>query len=70
VNGRLTGMGYLPADTDPLNLPAIYQHIQPVKESSYTRNLVQGYAARFPEKVILFENSAIDQLPEQLTALA
>jgi DNA polymerase-3 subunit epsilon len=70
VNGRLTGMGYLPADTDPLNLPAIYQHIQPVKESSYTRNLVQGYAARYPEKVILFENSAIDQLPEQLTALA
>lgn len=52
--GKFYGMGYLPGDiqiTGPTQLKDI---LTPYKENSFIRNLVNGYAARFPGKVKLF----------------
>lgn len=58
LEGVFYGMGYLPADiqiTDPVMLK---DHLTVYRENSFIRNLVHGYAARFPEKVLFFENYA------------
>ncbi len=55
VEGKFYGMGYLPSDiqiTDPLSLK---DHLTIYKENSIIRNLVYGFAARFPAKVIQFK---------------
>jgi hypothetical protein len=57
-------MGYLPAD-HPVDEPELLKTVlTPYKESMFIRNLVQGYAARYPEKVISFplSVSAVDRL--------
>jgi DNA polymerase-3 subunit epsilon len=49
--GKFYGMGYLPADasiTDPEQLKEL---MTPYKENLYIRNLINGYAARFPAKI-------------------
>lgn len=52
--GKFYGMGYLPPDI-PLTSPeSLKNYLTPYKENSYIRNLVNGYAARFPAKVVLF----------------
>ncbi|MCX6320092.1 MAG: exonuclease domain-containing protein [Bacteroidetes bacterium] len=53
--GKFYGMGYLPADTPIAHVHALKEYITLYKENSYIRNLVLGYAARFPGKVILLE---------------
>lgn len=58
LEGVFYGMGYLPSDiqiTDPVMLK---DHLTVYRENSFIRNLVHGYAARFPEKVLFFENYA------------
>jgi DNA polymerase-3 subunit epsilon len=55
LEGKFYGMGYLPSDvqvTDPLSLK---DHLTVYKENSIIRNLVYGFAARFPSKVLQFE---------------
>ncbi len=55
LEGKFYGMGYLPADapiTDPLSLK---DYCTVYKENSIIRNLVYGFAARFPSKVLQFE---------------
>jgi DNA polymerase-3 subunit epsilon len=56
LNGKLFGMGYIPADTQISEPLILKDFIQPYKENSFIRNLVNGYAARFPSKVMMFEN--------------
>jgi DNA polymerase III subunit epsilon len=49
--GKFYGMGYIPGDatiTDPEQLKEL---VTPYKENLFIRNLVHGYAARFPAKV-------------------
>lgn len=55
LDGQFYGMGYIPADiqiTDPME---IKDHITQYRENSFIRNLINGYVARFPSKVLLFE---------------
>jgi DNA polymerase-3 subunit epsilon len=55
LEGKFYGMGYIPTDiqiTDPLSLK---DHLTIYKENSTIRNLVYGFAARFPSKVMQFE---------------
>ncbi|MGQ0738551.1 MAG: exonuclease domain-containing protein [Bacteroidota bacterium] len=53
--GKFAGMGYIPAGTQ-INDPAqLKDHLTLYNENSVIRNLLFGYAARFPEKIILFE---------------
>lgn len=50
-NGHFYGMGYIPAGT-PLGDPAsLKEFLTGYRENSFIRNLVNGYAARFPDKV-------------------
>lgn len=52
--GRFYGMGYLPND-HPIDGPEqLKTLLTPYRESLFIRNLVQGYAARYPEKVVSF----------------
>jgi DNA polymerase-3 subunit epsilon len=52
LNGKLFGMGYLPSDVQLTEPSLLKDYVQPYKENSYIRNLVNGYAARFPSKVM------------------
>ncbi|MBS1931516.1 MAG: GIY-YIG nuclease family protein [Bacteroidetes bacterium] len=55
MNGKFYGMGYLPFDIS-INTPEqLKDFITPYKENSFIRNLVNGYAARFPSRVISFQ---------------
>jgi len=53
--GKFYGMGYLPAGFEVTNSVALKETLTIYKENSFIRNLVNSYAARFPEKVIQFK---------------
>lgn len=57
--GKFYGMGYIPAGTVITNPETLKDLLTPYKENSFIRNLVNGYAARFPGKIIFFENEMI-----------
>lgn len=56
--GTFYGMGYIPADVPITNPDSLKDYLTTYRENSFIRNLVNGYAARFPSKVIFFEGSA------------
>jgi len=47
-------MGYLPENTRPESVESLKPLLTQYRENSFIRNLVNGYAARFPDKVIYF----------------
>lgn len=49
--GKFSGMGYLPAHTDITGMESLSAHLTSYRENSFIRNLVLGYAARFPARV-------------------
>jgi len=53
--GRFYGMGYIPGDLDPLHPEQVRAYLDVYRENSFIRNLVMGYAARNPEKLVIFE---------------
>jgi DNA polymerase-3 subunit epsilon len=55
MDGEFYGMGYLPADVQVTDPGTLKDHLTVYKENSVIRNLILGYAARFPSKVVLFE---------------
>ena len=55
ADGMFYGMGYIPSDVQATNTGMIKDYLTTYKENSYIRNLVNGYAARFPGKVIMLE---------------
>jgi DNA polymerase-3 subunit epsilon len=57
LEGTFYGMGYIPADAQIANPDMIKDYLTTYKENSYIRNLVNGYAARFPSKVKYFETT-------------
>ncbi|HUM65297.1 MAG TPA: exonuclease domain-containing protein [Chitinophagaceae bacterium] len=52
--GMFYGMGYIPSDTQVSVPETIRDLVTPYKENLFIRNLVTGYAARYPEKVVFF----------------
>ncbi|MFC0771577.1 exonuclease domain-containing protein [Terrimonas alba] len=52
--GKFYGMGYIPSDIQVTEPEMLKDLLTPYKENLFIRNLVNGYAARFPEKVRLF----------------
>jgi DNA polymerase-3 subunit epsilon len=58
LNGKLYGMGYIPGDTQITETETLKEHLQPYKENSFIHNLVNGYAARYPSKLIMLDSSA------------
>lgn len=52
--GKFYGMGYIPSDVQLSDPEEVKDFLTPYKENLFIRNLVNGYAARFPEKVKFF----------------
>lgn len=55
--GTFYGMGYIPADAQITNPDSLKEYLTTYKENSFIRNLVNGYAARFPSKIIYLNNA-------------
>jgi DNA polymerase-3 subunit epsilon len=55
LEGKFYGMGYIPPDTQITDPISFKDHLTIYKENSIIRNLVYGFAARFPSKVMQFE---------------
>lgn len=53
-NGEFYGMGLVPADMDWQDLAEVKEHLTRYRENSFIRHILQGYAARYPEKVRVF----------------
>lgn len=51
-DGKFYGMGYLPEGVEVKEAAVIKEYITTYRENSFIRNLVNSYAARFPEKII------------------
>lgn len=51
--GKFYGMGYIESNFDTTNFNSLKETLTNYKENSFIRNLVNSYAARFPEKVIM-----------------
>lgn len=50
--GKFYGMGYLPPGTALNDTEAIKTCLTQYRENSFIRNIINGYAARFPDKVV------------------
>ena len=55
VKGKFYGMGYLPAGIQISELETLKEFLTPYKENSFIRNIISGYAAKHPTKVMIFE---------------
>ncbi len=51
--GKFYGMGYIDAEIQVTNAEMLKDLMTPYKENLFIRNLINGYAARFPQKVKL-----------------
>jgi DNA polymerase III subunit epsilon len=67
INGEFYGMGYIPADAQISDVESLKDHLTVYKENSVIRNLIYGYAARFPGKVIML-NWSIENLHPSASA--
>ena len=56
--GQFYGMGYIPNDTQLTEPEDLKELLTTYKESLFIRNLVNGYAAKHPAKVKMFETLA------------
>jgi DNA polymerase-3 subunit epsilon len=65
--GTFYGMGYIPAGVQIIDQDSLKDYLTAYKENSFIRNLVNGYAARFPSKVKMLDlvkpNQAIQNFP-------
>jgi DNA polymerase-3 subunit epsilon len=52
--GSFYGMGYIPSDVQITEPEELKNFLTPYKENLFIRNLVHGYAAKFPEKIKSF----------------
>lgn len=52
LEGKFYGMGYIPASSSINDVAVLKEQLTMYRENSFIRNLVHGYAARFPAKVI------------------
>lgn len=52
--GKFFGMGYIPATTSLQNINYLKEQVTLYRENSFIRNIINGYVARFPEKVFYF----------------
>jgi len=70
LHGKLFGMGYIPTDTQITDAEQLKDYLQPYKENSFIRNLLHGFAARYPSKLVILTNSSVNQSNENFHQLA
>ena len=61
LNGKLYGMGYIPRDAEITQVDLLKEYLQPFKENSFIRNLINAYAARYPSKIKMLNYSFLSQ---------
>jgi len=54
LNGKLYGMGYISNDTQITDPETLKDHLEPYKENSFIHNLLNGFASRYPSKLLMF----------------
>lgn len=59
AEGKFYGMGYIPADVNGTDLESLKDYLTIYKENSFIRNLLLGYASRFPEKIKFFRETTL-----------
>lgn len=59
LEGSFYGMGYLSSTIQITDPAALKEQLTVYRENSFIRNLVNGYAARFPDKVIQFDPAVV-----------
>ena len=64
LKGKLYGMGYIPGDVQISDTETLKDYLQPYKENSFIRNLINGYAARYPSKIIKVYEPVFSQATE------
>lgn len=62
LKGKFYGMGYISADVQVTNLEALQSLLTRYKENNYISNLINSYAAKFPQKVIILGNDVIQSI--------
>jgi DNA polymerase-3 subunit epsilon len=60
LDGSFYGMGYLPSDVQIMEPSSLKDHLTQYRENSFIRNIINGYIARFPQKIVRFENSLVE----------
>jgi DNA polymerase III subunit epsilon len=55
LDGNFYGMGYIPEDVQITDIASLKEQLTIYRENSFIHNLVLGYAARFPEKVMFLQ---------------
>ena len=60
LNGKLYGMGYIPEDLQITEVQSLKEYLQPYKENSFIRNILNGYAARHSSKLVMVGSSIND----------
>ena len=55
LKGKFYGMGYLPASIQISELEILKEFLTPYKENSFIRNIINGFAAKHPAKVMMLE---------------
>ena len=65
LNGKLYGMGYLPAEASITSVENLKEYLKPYKENSFIRNIVNSYAARYPSKLVPLTYQAIENFHQQ-----
>lgn len=60
--GQFYGMGYLPRSLEITDIDQLLPLLTPYRESLYVRNLVLGFAAQYPEKVVSLDKGTL--MPE------
>lgn len=51
VKGDFFGMGYLPKNMSQLTYDAVLPYVQPYKDNSYIRSLLNAHSSKFPDQV-------------------
>jgi DNA polymerase III subunit epsilon len=64
LHGKLYGMGYIPEDVQITTTEVLKDYVQPYRENSFIRNLLNGFAARHPQKIIRLNDVASNQATE------
>jgi DNA polymerase-3 subunit epsilon len=58
-DGQFYGMGYVPAAAVINDINWIKEQVTLYRENSYIRNMVMGYASRFPDKIVMLSSREI-----------
>jgi DNA polymerase-3 subunit epsilon len=54
TEGKFYGMGYIPSEAQISDLDSLKDQLTTYRENSYIRNMIHGFAVRFPSKIVYF----------------